>query len=404
MGTKKEQDQSMSPSSLQPNKDLSEIYYNPADPGSYGSAKNLYESAKNKGKKIDLKSVSKWLLFQKGYTRHKYTVRRFPRRRVIRIAPLDVFVCDLIDVQSLRKENSNVGYIFVLVDLFSLMAFVRTLKHKTLTEMEAAYESVFDDIGVVPVSIWSDRGSEMVGLTKLYNRYKINHYAVNSDLHCTIVERWNQTLQKKLYRVMTARNTLRYVDFLQDVVDSINHRKSRALFNLTPFEVWNNVNKQLWLRKKFSALENKVIKRPKLKVNDLVRIALPHNKFTRSYKPAFSEEIYRIKHIDQYNVPVYELDGKRRKFYEPELVKVGTKEGGEGEEEEEEKRDHGDPLKNSYFIERERNVGSGSLRSGRQRTTEKEYLLKNHNDDSLKTWINEQKFREMVKSGLLSAP
>ena len=110
-----------------------------------------------------------------------------------------------------------------IMDLFSLMAFVRTLKHKTLNEMEGAYESVFDDIGVTPVSIWSDRGSEMVGLSKLYNRYKINHYAVNSDLHCTIVERWNQTLQKKLYRVMTARNTLRYVDFLQDVVECPHH-------------------------------------------------------------------------------------------------------------------------------------------------------------------------------------
>ena len=369
---------------------MKSTYYNPSDPGGFSSAENLYRSVKKHVKGVTLKEVSEWLLGQNAFTRHRRVVRRFPRRRVIRLGKLDTMGVDLIDAISLSPQNSGAKYIFVLCDIFCLKVWLRSLKDKTAKSTEEAFRSCFDEIGETCKSIWGDSGSEFK-LKPFYDEIGAHFYSVKSPLHNCIVERLNKTIENKIFAICTARNTLRYVDFLQDVALAINNRPSRALFGETPNTIWNSVKKQIWLRKKFSELENATPKKPRFKVGQYVRTALPHNKFTRGYHAGFSEEPKKIVEILKFNVPTYKLEGSTRSWYESELSPVLKVE----------KEGH-DPAREYFFIEKTRQVAGETLRSGRARSKDTEYLLKNLNDSSVHRWLSEEEYLSMKKKGLLA--
>ena len=45
----------------------------------------------------------------------------------------------------------------------------------------------------------------------------------NSDIKYSLAERFNSTLQSKMWRYFTHKNTYTYIDVLQDLVYSYNH-------------------------------------------------------------------------------------------------------------------------------------------------------------------------------------
>src|SRR5258705_12276932 len=60
---------------------LSELYYNPELPSSFGGVDPLANAAKEKG--ISKKQVLEWLETQRTYTLHKPVRYNFPRNRVL---------------------------------------------------------------------------------------------------------------------------------------------------------------------------------------------------------------------------------------------------------------------------------------------------------------------------------
>ncbi len=57
----------------------------------------------------------------------------------------------------------------------------------------------------------------------------VDFYTANNDVKAAIVERFNRTLKGRMYRYFTAKNTLRYIDDLQDFVDSYNNTYHRSI-------------------------------------------------------------------------------------------------------------------------------------------------------------------------------
>ena len=51
----------------------------------------------------------------------------------------------------------------------------------------------------------------------------INGYEAINDTKAAIVERVDRTLKNKMYRYFRAENTFRYLDVLQDLVESYNN-------------------------------------------------------------------------------------------------------------------------------------------------------------------------------------
>ena len=75
--------------------------------------------------------------------------------------------------------------------------------------------------------------SPYIQVNELFQQYlkkkNIHFYTANNEPKASVVERVNRTLKSKLYRYFTAVNSLRYIDVLQDLVDSYNNTYHRSI-------------------------------------------------------------------------------------------------------------------------------------------------------------------------------
>ena len=106
----------------------SKLYYDPSKPSSFSSLKKLKAAAKESklGKKPG--ETKSWLETQDAYTLHKPLRRRFPRNPYTVNNILDVWECDLIDVQVLSKFNDSYTYPLTATDVFSKFLHIVPLK------------------------------------------------------------------------------------------------------------------------------------------------------------------------------------------------------------------------------------------------------------------------------------
>uniref|UniRef100_A0A158P516 Integrase catalytic domain-containing protein n=1 Tax=Tetranychus urticae TaxID=32264 RepID=A0A158P516_TETUR len=61
-------------------------------------------------------------------------------------------------------------------------------------------------------------------------KYKINYFTSTDDIiKCAIVERFNRTLRNRIYRFLSHNSTKRYINVLQDIVESYNNSFHRTI-------------------------------------------------------------------------------------------------------------------------------------------------------------------------------
>ena len=206
---------------------LKRLYCGPDEASSFSSANRLFEAAKNEIPDLSFKSVKEWLSKQVAYTRHKKPKLTFPRRKVLSLRIDDTWAADLIQADSLANFNSQYQYILTVVDLFSRKLWCRKLKHKSTTEMDAAMRSIIEENGGrSPYKLWTDEGQEFLSLKNLYEDMEIERYSTRSPIKSAYAERMNRSIEDLLYKNMTARNTAKWIDLLDDVVKTLNNRVS----------------------------------------------------------------------------------------------------------------------------------------------------------------------------------
>jgi hypothetical protein len=111
---------------------LSQIYYDPESPASFGGIDSIYRAVKNEGKyKILRNKIRLWLQKQDTYTLHKPVRYRFRRNSVKVGAMDDEWEADLIIIDSLSQQNSGYKYVLTVIDVLSKYAWVKAIKAKT---------------------------------------------------------------------------------------------------------------------------------------------------------------------------------------------------------------------------------------------------------------------------------
>jgi hypothetical protein len=75
---------------------------------------------------------------------------------------MDVWECDLVDVQALGKFNDNIKCILSVIDVFSKFLYMVPLKSKTSTAVTAAFQSVLPQRRRRPVWVRTDKGNEFL--------------------------------------------------------------------------------------------------------------------------------------------------------------------------------------------------------------------------------------------------
>lgn len=305
-----------------------ENYSNPAHPIAFSGINNVYRYYKGL---LTRKEIEKILSTFDTYTL-KRQYKKFKRNPNYAHFKRYQFQIDLIDIQKYSKWNDKFKYILSVIDAFTRKAWVRPCKDKTSDEVLSAFKSILTEAKTFPTTLLADRGKEVTNkkFLEFCKKNKINYFHNYTSVHAPIVERFNQTFQNKLYKFLSHNETNRYIDNLQDFVDSYNE-SFHSTIEMTPNEAENSDNNEIinyTLLKKNEKIKNE---KPKYEVNQLVRISLQKGAFHRGYKDQSSEEVFNIYKIKtNLPKPLYLLETHNKKekltggFYSNELTPVNS--------------------------------------------------------------------------------
>ena len=133
---------------------------------------------------------------------------------------------------NISRYNDNYKFILTCIDCYSRYAFAVPVKNKSALEVKSAFASILNDSGRRPAFVQSDKGTEF--LNAIFQSYlkdnDIRHYtSENDDIKCALAESFNRTLKSKMWRYFTYSKSLRFVDVLQQLVDSYNSTPHRSI-------------------------------------------------------------------------------------------------------------------------------------------------------------------------------
>ena len=297
---------------------LKRVYFDPKRVGSYGGVNALRRVTR-----APVKAVKQWLSEQDAYTLHKPVRIRFKRRRVIVGGRNHQWQADLVDLSKLKKDNDGYVFLLTVIDVFSKRAWCVPLKNKSASSLVTALKGLL--VNIAPTTLQTDKGLEFLNrsVRRLLKEHGVHHFSThNEETKASIVERFNRTLKTRMWRYFTKYQTVRYIDALQDFVQSYNNTYHRSI-GMTPSQVNAANQEEVWQR--LYGHDGKGV--PKFKVDDRVRISKAKRRFEKGYMANWSEELFTIREVHASDPPVYRLvddlgevlDGT---FYEPELQKV----------------------------------------------------------------------------------
>lgn len=316
---------------------LHTLYSQHNEPYGLSSQAKLWEKAKSINPAITRDDVFNFLRSNKTYTLHKLQTKKFPRQKIIASKPKVIMAADLADVRHIRKENNNIGYLLVCIDVFSRYMQVVPCRNKDANTMLVAFKQVVenkDSEGLRRLN--TDLGTEF------WNRKVRNYlcsrgiklYSVySSEIKAALAERAIRTLKARIYKFITSQNSSRYIDQLQNMVSAYNRSPHSGLKNKqTPIDIHNLKNPSA-IKRQFHAMY-KNPKQPassitsRLAVGEIVRLvgSARSSVFHKGYTQQNTHELFRIKSIKHKNRPrtylLEDLSGEPIQgiFYAPELV------------------------------------------------------------------------------------
>ena len=247
-------------------------------------------------------------------------------------------------IDALSKYNDGYKKVLLVIDIFSRYVWVRSLKSKTGKEVLQALQSIFAE-GGKPKYFRTDQGGEFLNskVKKYFKQEGIIHLLTYDPNKAAYAERAIQTIKNRLFRYMDQKQTYRYIDVMQDIVNSYNSTYHQSI-KMAPKDVNKENEWQIFQKQYFPPKsKNKTLVTGKLKekrkkqvykfkIGDTVRITYRRSTFSRSYHPKWTGETFTIiKHYLREGIPVYKIADKAGEvvtgsFYTEELQKVTLQE------------------------------------------------------------------------------
>ena len=314
--------------------DIGRLYRDPRQPGSLGGVDKFLSALQKEGYKLNRKNLEQWLRDDDLYQLHKPSRKKFPRRPMIVQGIDHLWQADLSDVSSLKKYNDGNRFLIFVIDSFTKFAWVRPLKDKTAQSLTKVMKNILETSGRRPLHLQTDKGSEFVNkpFKDLMKDMNINFYtSQNEETKAAFVERLQRTYKTKMFRYFTDRNTLRYVDVLEDLTHSYNNTLHSSI-GFRPAEVGKE--KENLVRSKMCGKWKKVKNSRggrSILPGDQVRISIARHTFRKGYLPQWTEEIFTVHKKLVTKPPTYKLKDYNGEllegtFYRQELQKIPEKE------------------------------------------------------------------------------
>ena len=274
---------------------------------------------------LPLTKVKDYLATKDSYTKYKTPTRKFNRLKAHAGHINEIWCMDLAIVDKLAKENGGIQHLLVCVDVFSRFVRVQPMKDKYAQTCLTAFNRMIKSLEKAPEKLWTDQGKEFEGKFKQdCESRNIQIYHTNSDTKAALAERTIRSLKRLMYRFMEEEKTYVYINRLQDFVNVLNSRQTRALGGKAPKDITNGDFLQVSFNHKNDRFKNS----PKFKIGDKVRLVKYEKTFSKGYKQQFTDEIFIVycyhSQFPLITCGVMDLDGEiiAGKFYQQELVRV----------------------------------------------------------------------------------
>src|SRR5271163_2901045 len=162
---------------------LSQIYYDPDNPASYGGANAL---ARVSG--VPLKDVQQWLKSQSTYSLHKPARKRYLTRQYRTSGMHHLWQTDLSDLQAFTDKNDGYRYILCVIDVFSRKARANGIKSKRTPDVQEAFEAMFRRTLAYPLALQSDHSTEFESraMATFFETRGIHQYSVKSQFKASL--------------------------------------------------------------------------------------------------------------------------------------------------------------------------------------------------------------------------
>jgi hypothetical protein len=312
---------------------LQELYYDPKHSASFGGKEKLFQAAKQEGRHdVTRARIKKFLREQETYSLHHSVNRQFKRNKVMTTGIDDQWEMDLMDMVSYARENNNVHYVLLVIDVFSKYIWLRPLQNKSGPVVKQAIEAVLNGPRK-PSRVRTDKGQEFWAkvVQQYFKSEGITHFTSQNELKANIAERAIKTVKAKIQRYMTYNQTFKYINHLQDFATSYN-KSIHGSIKMAPNDVSEDDEVTIWKRLHWPT-STELVKRPHFKYNvgDNVRLTYLRHAFHREYDQNWTGEVFKItRRYIRGGLPIYTIKDFNEKdiegtFYQNELQKVFIK-------------------------------------------------------------------------------
>ena len=254
---------------------------------------------------------------------NKPVINKFERKKVIVNHIDEIHSCDLVDMVKYSRVNRAYKYIFTNVDIFSKYSWSFPLKTKTIKEIKSCFQKIFKERK--PSYIWSDQESAFFSkeMLKFFEDNKVKIYYTNSNLKAVVIERFNRSLRELIMKKFVKSNNTVWYNILPELLKTYNDNRHHHTIKMKPIDVNKSNEKHIKNTVYNYDIANK---KPKYKINDLIRISLKRRELFD--KPSgnikCSEELFKIYKVGKLNVITYQLKDMndeiiKGQFYEKEL-------------------------------------------------------------------------------------
>lgn len=267
---------------------------------------------------------------------HKRARKSYPTRMVKAPAMDYTWSGDLSDMKTWMDKNDDYRYIFACVDVVTRYAWARPMKTKTTEDILAALGSIIEEPSPMPGGdgfrkpkfLWIDQEAGMLSkeMSKWLQQHNIQVYHTFSVRKSVIVERFFRTLKSLMWKELTALNSVRWIDILEELISKYNHT-THGPMGMTPFYASRHPEEaqKVWMKR---FLQRPRPTAPVFHVGDKVRVSRQKGQFEKESDISWSREIYTVRKVDASKYPpVYHLEDEQKEpitgsFYAEELQKT----------------------------------------------------------------------------------
>lgn len=173
-----------------------------------------------------------------------------PLKRVTPIVPIVskhpwwLVQTDCVDLRNFADVNDGYSWILNIIDSYSKFAFSFCLKNKTALDIKSSFQSVVRNEGF-SISVQTDNGKEFAN--KLFGSILEDNYVKfvrgrpRHPKNKGQVERFNQTITRKIGKAISSQNNKRWIDVHEEVIFNYNTSWHRAI-NTIPMQAFRNIS------------------------------------------------------------------------------------------------------------------------------------------------------------------